>query len=75
MQTVVKISRIIDNISKKLGSLSVYLVIITFLVGFTNVVLRYVGNCLKSESHQTSSLNYNGICIVTPIVKTTKWEF
>ncbi len=43
MQTAVKISRFIDNISEKLGSISVYLVIITFLVGFTNVVLRYMG--------------------------------
>jgi TRAP-type mannitol/chloroaromatic compound transport system permease small subunit len=43
MQTLVKISRFIDNISEKMGGISVYLVIITFVVGFLNVVLRYIG--------------------------------
>lgn len=34
---------IVDKISESLGTLSMYIVIITVFVGFLNVVLRYVG--------------------------------
>lgn len=43
MRTLVKISRWIDNLSERLGTISMYVVILTFFVGFANVVLRYVG--------------------------------
>lgn len=33
----------IDKLSESLGTLSMYLVIITFVIGFANVVLRYFG--------------------------------
>ena len=46
METAVKISKFIDNISEKMGGLSVYLVLLTFVVGFGNVVLRYVGEAI-----------------------------
>lgn len=35
--------RVIDRLTEFLGSLSMYLVIVLFLIGFANVVLRYVG--------------------------------
>ena len=35
--------RIIDGFTETLGKISMYLVIITVIVGFTNVVLRYLG--------------------------------
>ena len=43
MRILVKISRAIDALSEWLGNISIYFVIITFIVGFTNVVLRYLG--------------------------------
>lgn len=43
MKTLVKISKFIDGISERIGILAEYLVLITFTVGFLNVVLRYSG--------------------------------
>ncbi|RME72612.1 MAG: TRAP transporter small permease subunit [Chloroflexi bacterium] len=43
MKTLVKISKFIDSISERIGILAEYLVLITFTVGFLNVVLRYSG--------------------------------
>ncbi|MCO6451829.1 MAG: TRAP transporter small permease subunit [Caldilineales bacterium] len=42
-RVLVGYTRAIDSFSEFLGRLSMYLVIITVSVGFTNVVLRYVG--------------------------------
>ena len=43
MRTLLKFSQIVGDVSQRLGSVSMYLVIVTFVVGFLNVVLRYVG--------------------------------
>lgn len=43
MQAWVKYAKVIDKLSEKLGTLSMYFVLLTFVVGFLNVVLRYVG--------------------------------
>lgn len=43
MLSLIRFSRLIDRLSEWLGGLSVYVVIITVVVGFLNVVLRYVG--------------------------------
>ncbi|MCA9925978.1 MAG: TRAP transporter small permease subunit [Anaerolineales bacterium] len=43
MRIMVKVSHAIDAFSERLGNVSVYLVILTFFVGFSNVVLRYAG--------------------------------
>lgn len=43
MRTLITIAHKIDDFSEKLGTISMYLVIVTFFVGFANVLLRYVG--------------------------------
>lgn len=43
MRPLLKFTRFADRISEWLGSLSTYVVLITVLVGFVNVVLRYAG--------------------------------
>ncbi len=43
MRYLRKYVRIIDGFTEALGKISMYLVIITVIVGFTNVVLRYLG--------------------------------
>jgi TRAP-type mannitol/chloroaromatic compound transport system permease small subunit len=43
MQSLLKFSRVIDAISERLGWLSMMLVILTVVVGFYNVLARYVG--------------------------------
>ncbi len=43
MRALVKFSRFVDAISEFLGAISMYLVLVTFIVGFMNVVLRYLG--------------------------------
>ena len=43
MRTLISISRAIDRLADRLGDLVMYLVVITIVVGFGNVVLRYVG--------------------------------
>jgi len=43
MRTLITIAHKIDDFSEKLGTISMYLVIATFFVGFANVLLRYVG--------------------------------
>ena len=43
MRALIKLSRFIDAISERLGAVSMYLVIVTVVVGFLNVVLRYMG--------------------------------
>lgn len=40
---LLRVSKLIDNLSERVGSVSVYLVIITVAIGFYNVVVRYVG--------------------------------
>lgn len=43
MQILLRISRVIDAVTNWLGGLSVYLVIITVVIGFYNVLVRYIG--------------------------------
>lgn len=43
MRALLKFSQIVGDMSQRLGTVSMYLVIVTFVVGFLNVVLRYVG--------------------------------
>ena len=43
MRTLIRISYAIDRFSEVLGNISMYIVILTFFVGFGNVVLRYIG--------------------------------
>ena len=43
MQPLIRFSRLIDRLSEWLGNASMYVVIVTVVVGFLNVVLRYVG--------------------------------
>jgi TRAP-type mannitol/chloroaromatic compound transport system permease small subunit len=53
MRPLLKFTRFADRISEWLGQLSAYIVLITVLVGFVNVVLRYVGE----RSGQTITTN------------------
>jgi len=43
LQPLIRFSRLIDRLSEWLGNASMYVVIVTVVVGFLNVVLRYVG--------------------------------
>ena len=43
LRVLLKISTIIDNISERVGGVSVWLVIVTVAVGFYNVLVRYLG--------------------------------
>lgn len=43
MQTLLRISRAIDEISERLGWLSMILVVLTVAIGFYNVLVRYIG--------------------------------
>ena len=43
LRILLKISSLIDSLSERVGNVSVWLVIITVLVGFYNVVVRYLG--------------------------------
>ena len=43
LSALLKISGVIDNLSERVGSVSVGLVIITVVVGFYNVLVRYLG--------------------------------
>ena len=44
MEPLIKYTRAVDRLSEFLGEISKYVVIITVLVGFSNVVLRYLGS-------------------------------
>ena len=54
MRTLVKFSRFADNLSEFFGNISMYLVIVTVVIGFANVVLRYLGRF--TEQRLTSNL-------------------
>ena len=41
--------RIIDRVSEALGTISMYLVILTVTIGFANVVLRYLGRFVEQR--------------------------
>ena len=43
LKVLLQVSRLIDNLSERIGGVSVYLVIITVAVGFYNVLVRYMG--------------------------------
>lgn len=43
MRLMLRYVRIIDALTEYLGTISMYLVIVTVFVGFANVILRYVG--------------------------------
>lgn len=43
MRLIKKYTQIIEKLTEGLGALSLYLVIITVVIGFANVVLRYLG--------------------------------
>ncbi|MDE0461318.1 MAG: TRAP transporter small permease subunit [Caldilineaceae bacterium] len=43
LKVLLHVSRLIDNLSERIGGVSVYLVIITVAVGFYNVLVRYMG--------------------------------
>ena len=49
MDFMVKYTKAIEKLSEFLGSLSMYIVIITITVGFSNVVLRYVGTAINKK--------------------------
>ena len=42
LRVLLRVSGLIDNLSERVGGLSVYLVIITVAVGFYNVLVRYI---------------------------------
>lgn len=42
-RALIRFSRVVDLVNERLGALSKYLVVIAVVVGFANVVLRYVG--------------------------------
>lgn len=46
MEQLAKYTKTVDRISEFFGTLSMYVVIITFIVGFLNVVLRYTGELI-----------------------------
>lgn len=43
MEQLAKFTKTVDKISEFFGAISMYIVVITFIVGFLNVVLRYTG--------------------------------
>lgn len=43
MEPFIKYTRVVDRLSEFLGEISKYVVVATIFVGFSNVVLRYVG--------------------------------
>lgn len=43
MEQLAKFTKTVDKISEFFGTISMYIVIVTFIVGFLNVVLRYTG--------------------------------
>lgn len=43
MQTLLRVSRLIDGLSERLGRLSGWLIIVMILIGLYNVVVRYIG--------------------------------
>ena len=43
MRALLKYVRFVDALSERLGTISMYLVIITVFIGFSNVLLRYLG--------------------------------
>lgn len=47
MRAIKKYMQIIDKFTEVLGSLSMYIVVITVLLGFANVVLRYLGRFVQ----------------------------
>ena len=49
LRILLKISSLIDNLSERVGNVSVWLVIITVLVGFYNVVVRYFGQYIGMQ--------------------------
>jgi len=49
MQTLLKFSKTIDAISERLGWLSMMLVILTVVIGFYNVLARYVGRFIGMQ--------------------------
>lgn len=46
MKLLAQYTKVIDRISEIFGSISMYIVILTFFVGFLNVVLRYTGQII-----------------------------
>lgn len=46
MELLAKYTKAIDRVSEFFGAVSMYLVIVTFVVGFLNVVLRYTGQII-----------------------------
>lgn len=49
MELLAKYTKTIDRISEFFGTISMYVVIVTFLVGFLNVVLRYTGQLIGQK--------------------------
>lgn len=49
MQSLLKFSKAIDAISERLGWLSMMLVVLTVVIGFYNVVARYVGRFIGMQ--------------------------
>lgn len=43
MRTLIRYTQVVDNISERLGWVSMILVIVTVIIGFFNVVVRYLG--------------------------------
>ena len=43
LRALLKISNFIDNLSERVGGVSVWLVIVTVVIGFYNVLVRYLG--------------------------------
>ena len=49
LRILLRISSLIDSLSERVGGVSVWLVIITVLVGFYNVVVRYMGQYIGMQ--------------------------
>ncbi|MCA9982256.1 MAG: TRAP transporter small permease subunit, partial [Anaerolineales bacterium] len=56
MQLLIKISNIIDRISEFLGTISMYLVLLTVAIGFFNVAARYFDRFRFIESQVSSNV-------------------
>ncbi len=49
MRLLLRYVRVVDALSEHMGNISMYLVIITVFVGFSNVLLRYVGQIIQQR--------------------------
>jgi TRAP-type mannitol/chloroaromatic compound transport system permease small subunit len=49
MRFLLKYVRLVDALTERLGSISMYLVIVTIFIGFSNVFLRYVGQLIQQR--------------------------